>query len=99
MMQDRIEAMNLVQMQMAPMMQKMQGSLERFVPEEGIPITTTSPNPSNGHTLYTPPTRAKHHHFTHSRRFYTKSHPTHHKFRTFSTKTGSVRTGAAPYPT
>jgi hypothetical protein len=49
--------MNLVQMQMASMMQKMQGSMDRLVPEEGIPIPTTSPKPSAVHTLYTPPTR------------------------------------------
>jgi hypothetical protein len=42
----------------------------------------------------------KHHPFTHPGRFYTTSHTTHYKFRTFSTKTtGPVRTGATPYPT
>jgi hypothetical protein len=54
MMQDRIEAMNLTQKEMASMMQKMQGSLDHLIPGEGIPLPTSSPNPSTGHTLYTP---------------------------------------------
>jgi hypothetical protein len=58
MMQDRIEAMNQAQIQMASMMQRIQGSLDRLLPGEGIPPPTTSPNPDTGHTLYTPPTRA-----------------------------------------
>jgi hypothetical protein len=55
-MQNRMESMAQLQSQMTTMMQQMQGSLNRFVPEEGM-TTTAHPATGNGRTFSTPPTR------------------------------------------
>jgi hypothetical protein len=55
-MQNRMEAMALLQSQMTTMMQQMQGSINRLVPDEGM-NTTVSPSIGNGRPFSTPPTR------------------------------------------
>jgi hypothetical protein len=55
-MQNQMEAMTQLQSQMAAMMTQMQSSINRFAPEEGMPIPNPQ-HPGHGRTFTTPPHR------------------------------------------
>jgi hypothetical protein len=55
-MHSRMESMAQLQSHMATMMQQMQGSINRLVPDEGM-TTTVSPTVSYGRPFSTPPNR------------------------------------------
>jgi hypothetical protein len=59
-MQDHMESMVHMQSQMASMMQRMQGSLDRLVAEEGMNPAIAA-NTGNGRTFSTPSTHTNTH--------------------------------------